>query len=89
MWVSRSGQPLGYLALTLVGAVFAAGILISQWPQGSESILSGQLVVDQFSVFLRLVLLAVAAAAVVLGLGNMPRVRFGAYAAILLFPRRA
>ena len=86
MWVfSKRDNRWAYLALTLVGAVFAAGILVSQWPQESESILSGQLVVDQFSVFLRLVLLAVAAAAVVLGLGNLPRVRFGAYAAILLF----
>lgn len=86
MWVfSKRDNRWAYLALTLVGAVFAAGILVSQWPQESESILSGQLVIDQFSVFLRLVLLAVAAAAVVLGLGNLPKVRFGAYAAILLF----
>ncbi|MCY3694081.1 MAG: NADH-quinone oxidoreductase subunit N [Chloroflexi bacterium] len=86
MWVfSKRDNRWAYLALTLVGAVFAAGILVGQWPQESESILSGQLVVDQFSVFLRLVLLAVAAAAVVLGLGNLPKVRFGAYAAILLF----
>ena len=86
MWVfSKRDNRWAYLALTLIGAVFAAGILVSQWPHESESILSGQLVVDQFSVFLRLVLLAVAAAAVILGLGNLPRVRFGAYAAILLF----
>ncbi|MYB16409.1 MAG: NADH-quinone oxidoreductase subunit N [Chloroflexi bacterium] len=86
MWVfSKRDNRWAYLALTLVGAVFAAGILVGQWPQESESILSGQLVIDQFSVFLRLVLVAVAAAAVVLGLGNLPKVRFGAYAAILLF----
>ncbi|MXY01160.1 MAG: NADH-quinone oxidoreductase subunit N [Chloroflexi bacterium] len=86
MWVfSKRDNRWAYLALTLVGVVFAAGILVGQWPQESESILSGQLVIDQFSVFLRLVLLAVAAAAVVLGLGNLPKVRFGAYAAILLF----
>ena len=86
MWVfSQRDNRWAYLALTLVGAVFGAGILVAQWPQGSESILSGQLVVDQFSVFLRFVLLAVAAAAVILGLGNLPKVRFGAYAGILLF----
>ena len=86
MWVfSGRDNRWAYLALTLIGTVLAAGILVGQWPQESESILSGQLVVDQFSVFLRMVLLAVAAAAVVLGLGNLPRVRFGAYAAILLF----
>ncbi len=86
MWVfSKRDNRWAYLALTLVGTVLAAGILVGQWPQDSEAILSGQLVIDQFSVFLRMVLLAVAAAAVVLGLGNLPKVRFGAYAAILLF----
>lgn len=86
MWVfSKRDNRWAYLALTLVGAVLAAGILVGQWPQESEAILSGQLVIDQFSIFLRMVLLAVAAAAVVLGLGNLPKVRFGAYAAILLF----
>jgi NADH-quinone oxidoreductase subunit N len=86
MWVfSKRDNRWAYLALTLVGTVLAAGILVGQWPQESEAILSGQLVIDQFSVFLRMVLLAVAAAAVVLGLGNLPKVRFGAYAGILLF----
>ncbi len=86
MWVfSGRDNRWAYLALTLVGAVLAAGLLVGQWSEGSQSILSDQLVIDQFSIFLRLLLLAVAAVAVVLGLGNLPRVRFGAYAAIVLF----
>ncbi len=87
MWVfSGRDNRWAYLALTLVGAVLAAGLLVGQWSEGSQSILSDQLVIDQFSIFLRLLLLAVAAVAVVLGLGNLPRVRFGAYAASFSSP---
>ena len=86
MGVLEAGQPLGVPGAHVWSARYLRpGSWSASGRRDPKSILSGQLVVDQFSVFLRLVLLAVAAAAVVLGLGNMPRVRFGAYAAILLF----
>ena len=86
MWVfSGRDNRWAYMVLALLGIVAAAGILVAQWSDPAISILSGQLVVDQFSVFLRMLLLAIAGAAVVLGIGNLPRVRFGAYVAIVLF----
>ena len=86
IWVfSGRDNRWAHLVLSLLALVAAAVLLIGQWSDPAGSVLAGQLGIDRFAIFLRILLVTVAAAAVILGLGNLPRVPYGAYVAIVLF----
>jgi NADH-quinone oxidoreductase subunit N len=73
--------------LSLIGVVLLTFLSLSQWGEGAQTTFSGFYVVDNFSVFVKVVILAATALSILLSLQyvKVEKINYGEFYALLLF----